>query len=290
MASRLAPPPADPFVKTDEPLLWLSSGGRESRDASYFFDTRRRSERQHVVFQLTLGGCGFYQRGNHRTLVPARHAWIDRIPGTFRYGHTALPGRPAGERYELVYVSFTGPVALRWMRRLHKAFGPVLDFGSDRSVAEMMTAIVARYETGPARVDRYLASAQLYALLMQTWSVLTRSRLQLEPRVEEALTLINERAGRPEFSVEDMAKILACSREHMTRQFHRATGMTPSAYLTQHRLRLATRALRRSDDKIEAVARRCGFNSANYLCRVFRQRWRITPAQYRRAGVELLLD
>jgi len=223
-------------------------------------------------------------------LVPARHAWIDRIPGTFRYGHTALPGRPAGERYELVYVSFTGPVALRWMRRLHKAFGPVLDFGSDRSVAEMMTAIVARYETGPARVDRYLASAQLYALLMQTWSVLSRSKLKMEPRVERAIEVIDRRAGDASLTVQTLAESLQCSRAHLTRTFHRATGQTPLEYVTQKRLRLAAWALRRSDDKIDVIARRCGFGSANYLCRVFRQRWKITPAQYRQSGVELLLE
>ena len=286
----ISSPPPDPYVKTDEPLLWLGGAGRESRDENYFFDTRHRDDRSHIVMQLTLSGCGFYKRGPTEELLTPNRAFFDRIPNTFRYGHARRPDAQHGEKYELVFVSMYGPVAQRWMRRLHRSFGPVLSFGTDSSIGELMQGIAKRHEHGVRRLDRYLVSAQLYALLMQTWSVLSRSKLKMEPRVERAIEVIDRRAGDASLTVQTLAESLECSRAHLTRTFHRATGQTPLEYVTQKRLRLAAWALRRSDDKIDVIARRCGFGSANYLCRVFRQRWKITPAQYRQSGVELLLE
>lgn len=286
--TQLKPPPADPFMRTDEPLLWLGGAGREARsDVGYFYDARLRTDLPHVTLQLTLSGIGFYQRGRDRRLLPQGWAFIDQIPGPFHYGY-APESRP-GEVYDLVFVTLAGSTAHRWMKRIHAAFGPVLDLSNDRTIADMMLAIVARHDAGQ-RIDRYHASAQLYALLMELYSVLTRSRLQHEPRVEQAIALIEQHAGDARFNVETLAAKLGCSREHLTRHFRRATGMTPSSYLMQKRIRLATWALRRSDDKIDVIARRCGFSGSNYLCRVFRKRWKLTPAQYRRSRVELLID
>lgn len=288
MPSVLRPPPADPVVRTDEPLLWLGGSGRESRtSAAYFYEARTRRDPPHVTIQLTLDGTGFYERGRDRRLLPRGFAYIDQIPGPFRYGYA--PESHAGEVYELVFVTIAGPTAQRWMRRIHAGFGPVLDLGNDRAIADMMLAIAGRWDQRQ-RIDRYLMSAQLYALLMQIHSALTRSRLQLEPRVERAIALIEQHAGDARFNVEALAAKLDCSREHLTRHFRRATGMTPSSYLTQQRMRSAAWALRHSDDKIDVIAHRCGFSGSNYLCRMFRQRWKLTPAQYRRSSVELLID
>src|SRR5688572_13038740 len=126
MPSVLRPPPADPFVRTDEPLLWLGSAGRETRvGTDYFYDARHRLDASHVTLQLTLAGTGFYARGRDRRLLPRDHAFIDRIPGPFQYGYA--PESRAGEPYELVFLSTVGPAAMRWMRRIHVAFGPVID-------------------------------------------------------------------------------------------------------------------------------------------------------------------
>ena len=90
-----------------------------------------------------------------------------------------------------------------------------------------------------------------------------------------------EQGRRAEFQIEMLSAQLDCSREHLSRQFRIATGVSPSDYLIQHRLRLAAREIRANGDKLELVARRTGFSSANYLCRAFRQRFGITPAQFR---------
>jgi AraC-like DNA-binding protein len=286
MAQASRRPPPDPYMRSGEPLLWWGGAGAERRpDASYYFDCRRRLDRPHAVIQITLSGCGFYRRSGRRQLLPANHAFIDLIPSAFEYGHAPESEGP----YELAFVSFSGPVAERWTKRAQANFGRVLDFGADRSVADQIVAMAQREDQPGAPPDRYQASAMLYALLMQVHSVLMRSRMEQAPRVRQATALIEQHGRDPRFSVATLAQQLDCSREHLTRQFHMATGVSPSKYLSQHRLSLVARELRAGEEKLDAIARRCGFSGANYLCRAFRQRWGLTPAQYRASPGMMLL-
>jgi len=204
-------------------------------------------------------------------------AYFDRIPGPFEYGF--LPG--ARRPYEHVFVSLAGPVARRWHGRVVRQFGNVLNFGRQSPVAALMLAIAHSAESGTLP-DRYLLSGQLYQLLMTVFSTLRVSRLNTTPRATRAVELITTHAREALFNIEALAERLDCSREYLTRQFTSAVGVSPSDYLTQHRVRLAATELRTTSDKLDAVARRCGFSGANYFCRVFKQRTGATPAEFRK--------
>jgi AraC-like DNA-binding protein len=270
-------PPPDPFMQSAEPLLWLGGGGEElRRSTEYYYDCRKRPERPHVVLQLTLAGTGFYLRNGQRQLINANQAFIDRIPDDFEYGYATESETP----YRFVFTSMIGPIAEQWMERVHQTFGRVLDFGTDRSIADQLLALSSmRAQEKP--IDRYQASAMLYGLFMQIHSVLMRSRLGQSPRVRQATMTIEQHACDVRFDIQQLARLLDCSREHLARQFQMATGVSPSTYLSHCRLRLAARELRTGGEKLDTIAKRCGFSGANYLCRLFRKRWGVSPAQFR---------
>ncbi|HLL90107.1 MAG TPA: AraC family transcriptional regulator [Tepidisphaeraceae bacterium] len=266
------------WVRTDEPLLWISGCGREVRASpSYAFDCRQRPDPPHAVLQLTLGGTGFYQSARGRSLLPAGTAFLDVIPGEFEYGYPP----DATEPYEQVFVGATGPEAMALAKRTIDAFGNVLRFGPSNVVAPLMLDVVRRREDGSLG-DRYAISGLLYQLYMTVFGALSATRVATEPRVTAALAAIGRRAVDPAFGVEDLAAELDCSREYLSRQFRASVGVSPSDYLAQHRLRLAARELRATGDKLDAIARRCGFSGANYLCRVFRKHAGVTPNVFRR--------
>lgn len=278
------PAPAPPVqsrlaldTRTAEPLLWLHGAGREVRgDASYYHDARVRGGGRHVNLQLTLAGAGFYEnaRGG-RAILTAGQAWLDVIPGPFEYGYAPSP-RP----YEHVFVSLGGPVAERWCARLVRDFGHVLDFGP-RSAVEAQMLTIAHAREADTLPDRYLLSGQLYQLIMTIYSALRGSRLSTSPRIARAMLLIASHAPERRFNIDALAERMQCSREHLSRQFRATAGVTPSDYLMQHRICLAARLLRETDDKLDTIAHRCGLSGANYLCRLFRKRTGLTPAQFR---------
>src|SRR3954470_18203798 len=91
-----------PWVRTDEPLLWLVGSGHETigPETAYWYDCRKRGD-PHLGLQLTLAGegfyerrglalplagGGFYERGGRQLRVGPGAAWFDVIPGDFRYG------------------------------------------------------------------------------------------------------------------------------------------------------------------------------------------------------------
>jgi AraC-like DNA-binding protein len=230
----------------------------------------------HVVLQLTLGGRGFYQpRRGERATLGTGDAFVDVIPGPFAYGYEHDRDQP----YELIFVSTTGPVAIRWAKRIFTTFGHVLRFG-DAAPAPLMREIARRHADGTLG-DRYVTSGLLYQLHMAIFSALSISRVATDPRIGRAIGLIVARAALPQFNIVALARELDCSREYLARRFHAAVGVTPSDYLAQHRLRLAAGALRASDDKLETVARQAGFRNANYFCRVFKRHVGVTPAVFR---------
>lgn len=90
-------------------------------------------------------------------------------------------------------------------------------------------------------------------------------------------------AGRiladPTISVDSAAGVLGMSQRSMYRKFKELTGLTPAAYLREHRLErakelLETGAVRSVDEAAFAV----GIEDTAYFARLFYQRFRQRPS------------
>ena len=275
----LTTPSSAPWVRTNEPLLWLSGTGHErrTREDNYYHDASIRQDVPHIVLQVTLSGAGYYERAGRRTMLRSGMAFFDKIPGPFIYGYPD----DATDPYEQVFIGMRGDVAETWWRRIVRTSGHVLNFGHGNPVAPMMLNI-ARNFRDRSMPDRYVMSGQLYQVLMTVVSALNRSRVAMAPLVTDALDVIARRGCDISFNVAELARELDCSREYLSRQFRASTGVTPLDYLTQHRLKLVAQELRENTEKLDVIAQRTGFGGANYLCRVFRKQYGLTPVEFRR--------
>jgi AraC family transcriptional activator FtrA len=91
-------------------------------------------------------------------------------------------------------------------------------------------------------------------------------------------------------TVDDLARRGAMSPRTLTRRFRSAVGMPPGEWLHRERLRLAQRLLERTDDPIEVVARRAGYDAAVTMRAQFAARLQTSPRAYRltfRGGARL---
>jgi transcriptional regulator GlxA family with amidase domain len=82
-------------------------------------------------------------------------------------------------------------------------------------------------------------------------------------------------------TVGDLARQGAMSPRTLTRRFRSAVGMPPSEWLYRERLRLAQRLLERTDDPVELVARRAGYDAAVTMRAHFASRLQTSPRAYR---------
>ncbi len=83
-------------------------------------------------------------------------------------------------------------------------------------------------------------------------------------------------------SVDDLARRGAMSPRTLTRRFRASVGMPPGEWLQRERLRLAQRMLEATDDPIELVARRAGYDSDATMRAQFAMRLQTSPRAYRR--------
>ncbi len=79
-----------------------------------------------------------------------------------------------------------------------------------------------------------------------------------------------------------LAARAAMSPRHFARMFRAATGATPARYVERLRVEAARRRLEESEAGVDAVARDCGFGSAETMRRSFLRTLRVAPTEYRR--------
>ena len=87
-----------------------------------------------------------------------------------------------------------------------------------------------------------------------------------------------------EVTVEAITSELGYTRQYVSGRFHRMTGRLLSHFLKEKRLGKAARLLKQGNLRISQIARRCGFDSENYFRQQFRERFGMSPRQFRSNG------
>jgi AraC-like DNA-binding protein len=128
---------------------------------------------------------------------------------------------------------------------------------ADRLIRTFVYTLAKRHgQPKPACQRGGIAPAQLRALL--AW---------LEKNLHNPIT------------VRDMASRVGISAAHFSREFKRSMGHTPWDYVVDQRLDRAVRCLE-AGIPVSITALRCGFSDQSHLCRLFKQKYGVTPSTF----------
>ncbi len=83
-------------------------------------------------------------------------------------------------------------------------------------------------------------------------------------------------------TVQSTADYLGFSESHFMRYFKETMGTSFVDYLRDYRLTIASRLLTTSDSSILDIAAESGFENLSYFNRVFKQKYSMTPRQFRK--------
>lgn len=100
------------------------------------------------------------------------------------------------------------------------------------------------------------------------------------PAIVKAVGLILSDFRRP-LKVSEIAEILGLNPNHLSNQFRKETGESLTAYLKDVRLSYAMRLLQISNLSLSDIALEVGFYDQSHFSRVFRERYGMTPLEYR---------
>ena len=103
----------------------------------------------------------------------------------------------------------------------------------------------------------------------------------LREKIDEAILSITKNA-RNTPSISNLAAEAEMSEVYFRKLFKSVTGVSPAKVITDCRIARAKELLTADDLSPEDIAEQCGFSSASYFCRVFKQTLGVTPTEYKK--------
>ena len=98
------------------------------------------------------------------------------------------------------------------------------------------------------------------------------------------MALIEESYPDSNFSIEKASEMLGLSRVHLYRKVKELTGVTPTDFLRNYRLKQAAALLRQKDCNVNEAAYATGFSSPPYFSKCFKAVYNITQTEYQEKG------
>lgn len=101
------------------------------------------------------------------------------------------------------------------------------------------------------------------------------------PLVVETRKYVRIHLSESGLSVREIAAVLACTPDHLSRQFHQTVGVKLMAWIAMERIALAKNLLRETQHNVAEVGWAAGFNEPSYFIRIFKRHVGMTPRNYR---------
>ncbi len=251
----------------------VSSAGRGvERGGRYRWDGSRRGQRPFVVLQVTVAGAGRIERAGLAHRVPVGSAMVAFVPDAHEYRVD-----PEAGHWDFVYAVLYGQELLRLLRYLTGPEQPVIAWDPADRPEALLHELVNTLRAG-RRASPFELSSRAYTLAA---ALLDRPAAPASGGIRRAEQYIRTHLSDA-LSVGVLAAVAGLSRHHFTRRFAQATGLPPVRYVREARCERAASLLGATQLSVKEIAARCGFESANYFCRVFRRSTGMSPNEYRR--------
>jgi AraC-like DNA-binding protein len=121
-----------------------------------------------------------------------------------------------------------------------------------------------------------------YELLAKLERTASEDGIHVPEKIRRAKKYIAQNYQSPQLSIEGVAGELGVSTAYLRREFSRAYGLSPIAFLRNVRIGNAKNMLASGYLSIEAIAAQCGFSGTGYFIQVFHKAVGDSPDRYRR--------
>ena len=101
-----------------------------------------------------------------------------------------------------------------------------------------------------------------------------------EKLIADAVKVVEENMGDPNFSVEEMSEKLNMHRTNLYKKLQTLTGKTPTQFIRLMRLKRGKQLLSRGNVLISQVAYEVGFNDPKKFARYFKEEFGMLPSEY----------
>ena len=158
----------------------------------------------------------------------------------------------------------------------------LIDTGDNVKIIDLLNQLIASYET-PSGIGM-LKAKTIFMNLLEI--ILMSSKMKVQNGstqiMEHALQYMNTNYTQP-ISIAKIAEEFGIERRRFAYLFEQHTGMNPSRYLTEYRIRRAKKLLWSCTCSIEEIAESVGYMDCFYFSRVFKKYTGMSPSAFRKA-------
>lgn len=120
---------------------------------------------------------------------------------------------------------------------------------------------------------------ELFAVSDDLWTD-TKGYSKMSDKIKSMIIYINEHYAE-KISVKQLAASAFVSERECFRLFRECLHMTPIEYIMNYRLQNACRMLVETQESVTKIAQSCGLGSSSYFGKIFREKIKCTPSQYK---------
>lgn len=205
-----------------------------------------------------------------------------RLHGVARWG---LDFTPDAYGYEAAGWLFPLPNRPEWMALLRHSWQPprVIQIPAAQQaswVRQFETIHHELVERGPG--FREVVLAELKSLLIRTGRFASHDPVPISPLIGEVFNVIASRFAE-QLRLAHVARAVGRSPAYLTTLVREQTGMTVQEWIIERRMAEARRHLVETDENIDTLAERVGYNDTTLFIRHFKRAHGVTPRKWRTA-------
>lgn len=239
------------------------------------------SKRQNLnsfLFFIVMDGEGtLFYNGTHHHITAGDCVWIDCAKPYFHESSAEHP-------WSLKWVHFFGTQAQNFYSAyLSKDNSYVF---SPRSILPFTEALDQLYichqnKSSLMELISNKCITDIITLCFTENESLKQGEYSIPEKLQQVHTYLTENYAE-KISLEDLAECFFISKFHLSREYKKIYGTTIGNDLTYQRISHAKSMLRFSDDSVDTIAQKCGFQESGYFIKVFKKAENMTPLEYRK--------
>lgn len=222
-----------------------------------------------VILWWGLGGEGFILSNNDKFLLKRSFALIT-------FPNEKISHASAEQSFEYASVAFNGPLALPILESLGlKRVTAIQNDFPEKDFEQLKL-----FFQDPSPNSELLATYIVYKLLLH----LKQNKLDLPQQdiASQAENLIKKNWSSSSFNMEALSRELRIHPSRLSKIFTLKKGIAPHQYLSNIRIQNSLYLIKFSNKKITEISKICGYADPDYFSRIFKQKQKKTPLQYRK--------
>ncbi|RSX54155.1 AraC family transcriptional regulator [Bifidobacterium goeldii] len=185
---------------------------------------------------------------------------------------------------EVLWIHFNGISARMYYDFISERKGNVFSTANSQFAVNRLQRICAGFRAGK-RMSEPVMSRYLTDILTECASApdeIPTDESSHRYAMEDVQEFIVANLAQ-ELTNEELADMACMSPGYFIKEFRRATGVTPHAFIVNARMDAAKRMLADSQASLKQICAKCGFSSPSAFCLAFKRAQGMTPLEYRRS-------